>query len=66
MSRTVATTARVLRQLRLDPRTLVLLLGVPAILITLLRLVYPHHRPAFDAVGAGRCCRCAPCSRCSW
>jgi ABC-2 type transport system permease protein len=52
MSRTVATTARVLRQLRRDPRTLALLLAVPAILITLLRLVYAHHRPAFEAVGA--------------
>ena len=52
MGRTRATAARVLRQLRRDPRTVALLLGVPAVLITLLRLVYAHHRPAFDAVGA--------------
>lgn len=52
MTRTLATGARVLRQLRRDPRTVVLLLAVPAVLISLLRLVYAHRRAAFDAVGA--------------
>lgn len=37
---TLATAARVLNQLRRDPRTLVLLFAVPALLITLLRYVF--------------------------
>ncbi|MGZ4351003.1 MAG: ABC transporter permease, partial [Solirubrobacteraceae bacterium] len=48
----LATGGRVLRQLRHDPRTVALLLGVPALLITLLRLVYANRRAQFDAVGA--------------
>jgi ABC-2 type transport system permease protein len=43
-----ATTARVLTQLRHDPRTIGLLLGVPLVLIALLRAMFP--RPQFDAV----------------
>lgn len=52
MSRAVATSARVLHQLRRDPRTVALLLGVPTVLITLLRLIYAGHRRIFDEVGA--------------
>ena len=52
MNATLATGARVLRQLRRDPRTVALLLGVPALLITLLRLVYAHRESEFDAIGA--------------
>lgn len=52
MTLTLATGARVLRQLRRDPRTVVLLLAVPALLITLLRLVYANRRVQFDAIGA--------------
>jgi ABC-2 type transport system permease protein len=42
----------VLLQLRHDPRTLALMLLVPCALETLLRLVYAHHRIAFDEAGA--------------
>jgi ABC-2 type transport system permease protein len=51
MRGTAATGARVLRQLRHDPRTVALLLCVPLLLMTLLRLVYSQHLVAFDAVG---------------
>lgn len=50
--RTVATAHRVLLQLRHDPRTVALMLLVPCALETLLRLIYSHHRSAFDAAGA--------------
>jgi ABC-2 type transport system permease protein len=46
-----ATAVRVLRQLRHDPRTVVLLLGVPAALMTIFRLVYEHERAAFEQAG---------------
>jgi ABC-2 type transport system permease protein len=52
MNRTLATSARVLRQLRRDPRTVALLLGVPLVLMGLLRLIYDRHLTEFDAVGA--------------
>jgi ABC-2 type transport system permease protein len=52
MSRTWATSRRILRQLRRDPRTIALLLAVPVLLMTLLRLIYDHHRLVFDSVGA--------------
>ncbi|MFJ1828352.1 ABC transporter permease, partial [Streptomyces sp. NPDC088178] len=39
-ARTLATAARVLRQLAHDPRTVALLLLVPVVLITLLRYVF--------------------------
>jgi ABC-2 type transport system permease protein len=42
----------VLLQLRHDPRTLALMLLVPCVLETLLRLIYAHHRFAFDEAGA--------------
>jgi ABC-2 type transport system permease protein len=50
--RTAATARRVLLQLRHDPRTIALLLLVPCGLETLLRLIYAHHRAAFDQAGA--------------
>jgi ABC-2 type transport system permease protein len=48
--RTTATAARVLRQLRRDPRTLGLLLLVPVGLMTLLRFVFDRDPAAFDRV----------------
>jgi ABC-2 type transport system permease protein len=55
--RTIATAARVLRQIRRDPRTLALLLVVPCVLLGLLAWIY--HEPGlalkvdqFDRVGA--------------
>jgi ABC-2 type transport system permease protein len=52
LQRTFATAHRVLLQLRHDPRTIALLLLVPCLLETLLRLIYSHHRAAFDQAGA--------------
>ncbi len=49
---TLATSRRVLAQLRHDPRTLALLLLVPCGLETLLRLIYAHHLSVFDEAGA--------------
>jgi ABC-2 type transport system permease protein len=46
-----ATVTRVLRQLRNDPRTIGLLLVVPAVLMTLFRLVYENERAAFERAG---------------
>ncbi len=51
MTGTRATTVRVLRQLRHDPRTVVLLLVVPAVLMTIFRLVYDQQRLAFQIAG---------------
>jgi ABC transporter DrrB family efflux protein len=51
-SRTLVTAHRVLLQLRHDPRTIVLLLIVPCMLETLLRLVFAHHLADFDEAGA--------------
>ncbi|HEY1273278.1 MAG TPA: ABC transporter permease, partial [Thermoleophilaceae bacterium] len=50
--RTFATTRRVLLQLRHDPRTIALLILVPCLLETLLRLIYANRRPVFDQAGA--------------
>jgi ABC-2 type transport system permease protein len=50
-ARTVATAARVLRQLRRDPRTLVLLVAVPSLLLTLFKYVFAGQEAAFDRVG---------------
>ena len=52
LTRTAHTARRVLLQLRHDPRTVVLMLVVPCVLETLLRLIYAHHRAAFDQAGA--------------
>lgn len=51
-ARTLATAHRVLLQLRHDPRTIALMLIVPCVLESLLRLIYAHHRAAFDLAGA--------------
>jgi len=51
MRRTAATAARVLRQLRHDPRTVALLLLVPAALMTIFRFVYENERVAFQQAG---------------
>lgn len=51
-ARTLATTARVLRQLRNDPRTVALLLAVPCLMIFLLRYVFDASPRTFDQTGA--------------
>jgi ABC-2 type transport system permease protein len=48
----LATAARVLSQLRRDPRTIALLLVVPAALVTLLRYVLGDESGSFDRLGA--------------
>jgi ABC-2 type transport system permease protein len=50
--RTTATAARVLRQLRHDPRTIALLILVPCVLLFLLRYVFDGDRRTFDNIGA--------------
>jgi ABC-2 type transport system permease protein len=49
---TAATAARVLTQLRRDPRTVALLLLVPALLVTLIRFVFDGQEETFDRLGA--------------
>ncbi|MFC8230493.1 ABC transporter permease [Streptomyces sp. NPDC057287] len=51
-ARTLATSGRVLRQLRHDPRTIALLLIVPVLMITLLRYVFDGDPRTFDSIGA--------------
>lgn len=48
----LATAARVLAQLRRDPRTVALLLVVPAALITLLKYAFEGSPGSFDRIGA--------------
>jgi ABC-2 type transport system permease protein len=48
---TLATAARVLGQLRRDPRTIALLLLVPVLLVTLLRYVLDGQPQTFDRIG---------------
>ena len=48
----MATAARVLAQLRRDPRTLVLLLVVPSVLLTLLKYLFEGRPETFDRLGA--------------
>ncbi len=48
---TIATATRVLTQLRRDPRTIALLLVVPAALIALIKFVFDHNPGAFDRIG---------------
>ncbi|MEA2248375.1 MAG: type transport system permease protein, partial [Solirubrobacteraceae bacterium] len=50
---TLAVSGRVLRQLRHDPRTVVLLIVVPSLLVVLLRYVFDGRPQAFDLVGPG-------------
>jgi ABC-2 type transport system permease protein len=47
---TAATTVRVLTQLRHDPRTLALIVGVPCVLVTLLKYVFEASH-VFDRIG---------------
>ncbi|MEU1182226.1 ABC transporter permease [Streptomyces sp. NPDC005820] len=51
-SRTTATAARVLRQLRHDPRTIALLLLIPCLMLVLLRYVFDGSPRTFDSIGA--------------
>jgi ABC-2 type transport system permease protein len=51
-TRTLATTARVLRQLGHDPRTIALLLLTPATMIVLLRYVFDASPGTFNSIGA--------------
>ena len=78
---TLATARRVLEQLRGDRRTIALLLLVPCVLMTLLRLVYDGRPAVFDRIGlqllgifpfvtmflvtSWRCCASAPAARSS-
>jgi ABC-2 type transport system permease protein len=48
---TLATAARVLTQLRRDPRTVALILLVPVLLMTLLRYVFDAQPATFDRIG---------------
>lgn len=52
LSRTLATAARVLRQLRHDPRTIALMLLVPCLMLLLLRYVFDGSPRVFDNIGA--------------
>ena len=47
---TVATTGRVLRQIRTDHRTIALIIGVPMVALGLLAWIY-NNTPVFDAIG---------------
>lgn len=49
---TLATTARVLRQIRRDRRTLALLVVVPPLLLVIFKYVFEGHEEIFDRVGA--------------
>ncbi|MFJ5709782.1 MULTISPECIES: ABC transporter permease [unclassified Streptomyces] len=51
-SRTLATAARVLRQLRHDPRSIALMLLVPCLMLFLLRYVFDGSPQTFDSIGA--------------
>jgi len=51
LSRTVATAARVLSQLRRDPRTLALLLVVPCVLMILVDQLFAGREAVFQSVG---------------
>jgi ABC-2 type transport system permease protein len=51
----IATARRVLWQIRRDPRTVALLLGIPVVLLTLLRFVFDSHRSTFEQIGAPMC-----------
>ncbi|MEW1696690.1 MULTISPECIES: ABC transporter permease [unclassified Streptomyces] len=51
-ARTLATAARVLRQLRHDPRSIALMLLVPCVMLVLLRYVFDGSPGTFDNLGA--------------
>jgi ABC-2 type transport system permease protein len=48
---TLTTTARILRQLRHDPRTIALLVVVPTLLLTLMRYVFDSQPLIFNRIG---------------
>lgn len=48
---TFATALRVLSQIRRDPRTIALLVGVPSVLMTLLKYVLQDQEPTFQRIG---------------
>jgi len=48
---TIATTLRVLTQLRRDPRTIGLIVLVPCLLVTLLRYLFDKQPGVFDRIG---------------
>ncbi len=50
IKKTLATTGRVLRQLRHDPRTLFMLFIVPAVLMTILKYVFQDQPKVFDSI----------------
>jgi ABC-2 type transport system permease protein len=52
---TLATAQRVLWQIRHDPRTIALLLAVPAVLLALLRYVFDGQPQVFQSIGAPLC-----------
>ncbi|MDL2075255.1 ABC transporter permease [Streptomyces sp. GXMU-J15] len=52
LSRTLATAARVLRQLRHDPRSIALMILVPCVMLFLLRYVFDGDPRTFDNIGA--------------
>jgi ABC-2 type transport system permease protein len=47
----LATSRRVLRQIRHDPRTIALVIGVPCLLLVLLRFVFDGQQQTFQQVG---------------
>ncbi|MFD4142160.1 MULTISPECIES: ABC transporter permease [unclassified Streptomyces] len=51
-ARTLATAARVLRQLRHDPRSIALMVFVPSLMLFLLRYVFDGSPQTFDSIGA--------------
>ncbi|MGW3626607.1 ABC transporter permease [Streptomyces sp. NPDC000880] len=51
-SRTLATAARVLHQLRHDPRSIALMVLVPCVMLFLLRYVFDGSEQTFDSIGA--------------
>jgi ABC-2 type transport system permease protein len=51
-ARTLATAARVLRQLRHDPRSIALMIFVPSLMLFLLRYVFDGSPRTFDSIGA--------------
>jgi ABC-2 type transport system permease protein len=51
-SRTTATAARVLRQLRHAPRTIALMILIPCVMLFLLRYVFDGSQRTFDNIGA--------------
>jgi ABC transporter DrrB family efflux protein len=52
LPRTLATAARVLGQLRHDPRSIALMILAPCVMLTLLRFVFDGNERTFDSIGA--------------